>query len=756
MSQQSAQLVVTLDSLAGPSTGVLVVGRGSAARQAIKACQRHEMKNLYVTGFTAKPLGVERIAGAAVAPLGTSESPALWRNAYALIKAAESCDATALLFADHASKPSKFLLSQAELKGWQVLRPLEGDKSGEYWEICTLPPNVTPWQPHWRNCPKCRLTFDVSQEGLLGWNCPECGALFRLDSQERINSVFDAGSFVELDEHMPEKNPLEFPDYDKALARNRAKSGHEEGVRCGYAKLYGLKVATCVMESAFMMGSMGSVVGEKITRCIERATAEGLPLIIFSASGGARMQEGLASLMQMAKTTAALEAHGRAGLPYFSVITDPTTGGVTASFAMLGDVIVAEPGALIGFAGRRVIQDTIKQTLPENFQSAEFALEHGLIDDIVERGELRGYLARLVRLHMATAPGGEDNLYRDLSDDVHEGMRDTEALGHAPRVTVKGRANVMMSISAGLGSAFKAVRSFGRGHRRQKDALSAALRGRSVADVPGVPTNTEPASGEAGNAWENVQLARNVRRPTSVYYIEQVFDGFMEFHGDRELADDGAIVCGIAWLDGKPVTVIAEEKGCNLQERIARSFGCPHPEGYRKAMRMMDQAEKFHRPVLCLVDTQGAFCGKEAEERGMGAAIAESMKKLASLTVPVVSVVLGEGGSGGALALAVGNRVAMQEHAVYSVLSPEGFASILWKDGSKAPKAADVMKMSAAEVGQLGIVEEVLSEGDGPAHENPEQAASEVKAYFARALAELEDVSGDELRAQRYGRFRAF
>ena len=253
-----------------------------------------------------------------------------------------------------------------------------------------------------------------------------------------------------------------------------------------------------------------------------------------------------------------------------------------------------------------------------------------------------------------------------------------------------------------------------------------------------------------------MQLARNVHRPTSAYYIGQVFDGFIELHGDRCLADDGAILCGVAWLAGKPVTVIAEEKGATLEQRIARNFGCPQPEGYRKAMRMMRQAEKFGRPVVCLVDTQGAFCGKEAEERGMGAAIAQSMSTLAGLTVPVVCAVIGEGGSGGALALAVGNRVAMQEHAVYSVLSPEGFASILWKDGSRAPEAAEVMKMSAAEARELGVVEDVLSEGTGPAHENPDQAAAELKSYLARSLDELRALSGEELRAQRHARFRAF
>ena len=175
-------------------------------------------------------------------------------------------------------------------------------------------------------------------------------------------------------------------------------------------------------------------------------------------------------------------------------------------------------------------------------------------------------------------------------------------------------------------------------------------------------------------------------------------EGFIELHGDRAFADDGAILAGIGWISGHPVTVIAQEKGVNLTDRVARNFGCPQPEGYRKSLRLMREAEKFGRPILCLVDTQGAFCGTEAEERGQGNAIADNLVAMAGLRVPVVSVLLGEGGSGGALALAVGNRVAMQEHAVYSVLSPEGFASILWKDRTRAPEAAEAMQMDAASV----------------------------------------------------------
>ena len=259
----------------------------------------------------------------------------------------------------------------------------------------------------------------------------------------------------------------------------------------------------------------------------------------------------------------------------------------------------------------------------------------------------------------------------------------------------------------------------------------------------------------AKSAWERVGLARKLDRPTAQYYIGQLFTDFVELHGDRGFADDAAIIGGIARFEGRPVTVIAEEKGVDLAERTRRNFGMPHPEGYRKALRLMKQAEKFGRPILCLVDTQGAYCGTGAEERGQGGAIAENLREMSALKVPVVSVVIGEGGSGGALAIAVANRVAMLENAIYSILSPEGFASILWKDAARAEEAAGVMKITAADLKELGVIEAILLEPEGGAQNDPEAAARAVKAYFAQALAELSGLSGEELAAQRYARFRA-
>ena len=724
---QSSFVVSTLQSIASGGSNIIVVGPHGALKPVIRAVADVCTGQLFAA-LLGEPGKEGRLGAASAVYLGSDKR--LVTNEYAICEAAKACKASIVLAAGF--EPSELLAKVAGYNGWHLYAPMAGDKSLQYWTEQSIVD--ADFVPVWRKCSKCGLTHGTASAQIDAekTKCPTCGFLERLNSLERIALTFDEGSFEQWDEGLPQPDPLQFPDYDATIQRNAERSGCEEAVRCGLALLRGQPVAVCVMDSSFMMGSMGSVVGEKITRCVMRATEQKLPVIIFCASGGARMQEGLGSLMQMAKVTMALEEHGRAGLPYFSVICDPTTGGVTASFAMQGDVVIAEPGALIGFAGRRVIQDTIHQSLPDDFQSAEFALEHGLVDAIVERGDLREVLDRLVRIHMHVHTAQTTTLH-DMAAEPEDAVRQKE------------HAGLIGALREKITSPHKTDENKG---------LRKALDKRDVADAPGVHM-LRNVQGTNAN-WESVLIARNASRPTSLRYIEALVDDFFELKGDRSFADDAAIVGGVGYLAGRAVTVIAQEKGSNLKERIARNFGCPHPEGYRKAIRLMQQAQKFNRPIVCLVDTQGAYCGKEAEERGIGNAIAECLMCMASLTVPVVAVVLGEGGSGGALALAVANRVAMQEHAVYSVLSPEGFASILWKDRSRAAEAADVMKMGALDALQLGYVEDVLSEGDGPAHENPEQAIAAVGAYLEQSLDELSGIDGQTLRAQRQQRFRNF
>lgn len=752
------QLPVLATSLDG---AILVVGYGSPMKATVKAAVKSGFAQVWVTGTEDKLRGFSCSGTAMVASIGPKFDARLFSNEYCIMQAVEQSQAKVMLVADAQVAQSPLLRMLASQKDVKVLAPMDRDRTRTMWVECAADPEYGDYEVTWRKCPSCKLFHDEKPVLESGGVCPTCGELYRLTSTERINMMFDEDSFEEWNTDIAETDPLEFPDYDGIIAKNKKKSGFDEAVRCGSALLKGRKVAVAVMESTFMMGSMGEVVGEKITRTVERATEEKLPLVIFTCSGGARMQEGLVSLMQMGKISVAIQRHSRAGLLYISVITDPTTGGVTASFATQGDIIISEPHALIGFAGRRVIQDTIKQTLPDEFQTAEFALEHGLIDAIVERAKLRDYLSSVVEIHCATQDLNSlpeerraDGSIVDLIKEAREAAAERKATGdtkQAPAEEILSKpqgGNPFARFLNKAGVALSGDKSF---------PLKQALHRRGVADAPSIlPMKKDEGDTQDNPAWNSVLLARNVHRPTSQYYIDHIVEGFIELHGDRGFADDGAIVGGIGWIDGIPVTVIAEEKGADLHQRIARNFGCPEPEGYRKSLRLMRQAEKFGRPIVCFVDTQGAFCGMEAEERGQGNAIADNLFAMSGFGVPIICVVLGEGGSGGALALAMGNRVAMQEHAVYSVLSPEGFASILWKDRSRAAEAAAVMKMSAAEAYELGLIEQVISEGDQPAHENPDQAVVGVHDFITQSLEELLPMTSEELVQQRYDRFRAF
>lgn len=746
--RDTAHVAYEAGSLAAPGSSVLLVGYGNPLKAVVKALRRDGYA-LFATATEDKRRGFA--FGGAVEPvcIGKKFDERLFSNAYAVLGAAREANASAVLVCSGPLASDASFLAGAQRAGMRVFEQLSDDATARIWIECPVPEGaVAVDDGEWRRCPACKLMHDASKIRAAGTHCPSCGALYRLDSDERIELVFDEGTFEEWDAVLPETDPLGFPGYPEALDRQRARSSREEAVRCGRAELAGMGVAVCVMESSFMMGSMGTVVGEKITRAVERATDERLPLIVFTCSGGARMQEGLASLMQMAKISAAVGRHAEAGLFYASVITDPTTGGVTASFAMQGDVVVAEPGALIGFAGRRVIQDTIRETLPDDFQTAEFALAHGLIDAVVAREDLREYLAHVVALHVATPSFAEEGRMITFSS-----VEDRLARGAS-------YSTVSVAAESRLSRVVRALPRIGRRERARAMHHAEAQRAGDEALIglfsSGSPDAGSPGGGDDGRAWESVQLARNTHRPSARYYIDALVDGFLELHGDRASLDDPAIIAGIGWIGSRPVTVLAEERGSDLADRVRRNFGCPRPEGYRKTLRLMRQAERFGRPVVCIVDTQGAFCGAEAEEHGIGNAIAENLEALAGLRVPVVAILVGEGGSGGALALAVANRVGMLEHAVYSVLSPEGFASILWKDRTRAAEAAGVMKMDAASALSLGVVDEVVAEGPLPAHENPAVAAANAKAFVERALASLEGLSGDELASDRYRRFRRF
>ncbi|MDD7793285.1 acetyl-CoA carboxylase carboxyltransferase subunit alpha [Clostridium sp. 'White wine YQ'] len=256
-------------------------------------------------------------------------------------------------------------------------------------------------------------------------------------------------------------------------------------------------------------------------------------------------------------------------------------------------------------------------------------------------------------------------------------------------------------------------------------------------------------------AWERVEIARKQDRPNALYYINNICDSFIEFHGDRAFADDKSVVGGIGEIEGINITIIGIVKGNNAKENIERNFGMPNPEGYKKALRLMKQAEKFKRPIICLIDTPGAYPGIGAEERGQGYAIAQNLQEMFDIKVPIISVIIGEGGSGGALALGVGDRVFMLENAIYSILTPEGFASILWKDASRSKEAAEVMGITAQELLDSGIIDKVIREPIGGAHINPEKMAWRLKRKILPELEALREMNTEELLEARYNKFRA-
>lgn len=533
-------------------------------------------------------------------------------------------------------------------------------------------------------CKKCGAVIVAEDVRRDYYVCPKCRGYFKVKAYERVKRVADEGSFTEWNRDFTGGNPMEFPGYEEKLAAARLKTRMKEAAVTGKCRIGGTETALCVMDSRFLMASMGSAVGEKITRAVERATEEKLPVIIFACSGGARMQEGIHSLMQMAKISAALKRHSDAGLLYVTVLTDPTAGGVTASFAMQGDIILAEPGALIGFAGPRVIEQTIRQKLPKGFQRSEFLLEHGFIDRIVERDELKDVLGDILRMHR------------------------------------------------------KEGRSPGSASDGQNPSILAAKEIRA----------------QGNDAWGCVLRSRDKNRPVGSDYIDRLFEGFYEFHGDRCFADDKAVMAGLAYFHGIPVTVIAQEKGKNTKDNVTRNFGMCSPEGYRKALRLMKQAEKFGRPVICLVDTPGAFCGLEAEQRGQGEAIARNLYEMSGLKAPILSIVIGEGGSGGALAFAVANEVWMLENSVYSILSPEGFASILWKDSKRAQQAAEVMRLTAGHLLEAGIVEHVFAEPEEFTRESMGEVTGQMELKIQEFLERYGAMDAETLCSQRYERFR--
>lgn len=529
-------------------------------------------------------------------------------------------------------------------------------------------------------CPGCGAPHSTANLKERLYICPSCARYLPMPSRARIEMLADPRTFRELDRKLVSVDPLKFTDrqsYRERLKQARREAGVLEAVTTGVCQIEGQRTVLVVFDFEFLGGTMGSTVGEKVARAFEFATKRRLPLVSVTASGGARVQEGMLSLLQMAKVAAAASAHNRKGLAFISILTDPTFGGVTASFASLGDVLISEPGAHIGFVGPRVVEQTTGNPSAEGSHGDETVLRAGLIDMVVARPALRDTIGHLVR-HL---------------------------------------------------------------RRRQTEKIR-------VEKLP--PKQKTPKLA----AWEEVLLARHAGRPTARQCIARMTAHFVELHGDRQSGDDPAIVGGVAELDGHTVIIIGQERENESPNREASHGGIARPEGYRKSLRLMRLATKFRIPVVTLVDCPGTPSGSESEQFELAQSLATNLATMAGLPTPIVSVVIGEGGSGGALALAVADRILMLEHAIYSVISPEGAAAILYRDAGKADKLAEGLKLTARGLLKLGLIDAVVPEPQGGAHLDPASSATALKTHILAALRKVSRVSRRRLLARRYEKYR--
>ncbi len=548
----------------------------------------------------------------------------------------------------------------------------------------------------WFRCPNCEaFVYHKRLKRNLGV-CPECNHHFRLRLRDRLGQLLDPDSFKDLSDELEPLDALSFSDtkpYGDRIRDAQAKTGMRSGAVYGTGTLDGLPLVIAAIDFSFIGGSMSGAVGEAITRAAELALETRTPLLVISASGGARMQEGCVSLMQMAKTSQAVARLAEEGILFVSLLTDPTYGGVSASYATLGDVLISEPGAHIGFAGPSVIEQTIHQQLPDGFQTSEFLREHGMLDIVEPRENVRRTIRNLLEVHAAA----------------------------------------------------EAARS------EDKETRTGRLPGSD-----GRPPISDPEQLSVRDPWEVVQLARHMDRPRMLDLVGFAFDDFNELTGDRLFREDQAIIGGLGRLGELAVVVIGQQKGHTTGEMMDHNFGMPEPEGYRKGMRLMRYAARFGMPVVTIVDTPGAYPGLGAEERGQSAAIAESIMLMSRLPVPTLAVVTGEGGSGGALALATSDRVLMMENAYYSVISPEGCATILFKDAAAAPRAAKALRITGPDLLRLGVMDAVVPEPDEGAQTDPSAAGANLRAALVASLTELLSQDTDELLARRHERFRKF
>ena len=528
-------------------------------------------------------------------------------------------------------------------------------------------------------CLLCEEPISQSEAYLKYRVCPFCRFHYTLSARQRIQLLADPRTFKETHKFLSSVFPLSFSSkgtYQNMLSKSQSRTGLTEAAVTGRCKIDGIETAIVVLDFGFMGGSMGSVVGEKIALALEEAARKDLPLIALVTGGGTRTQEGVLSLMQMAKTVTAANRLKEKGLPFLVVLANPSTGQAYASFANLADVMFAEPGSLIGLSPLRTLQGLSKQPLPLDAHTSEAHLAHGLLDNVIDREGLHTRIATVLKILT--------------------------------------------------------------GQKLEQDNVKDLLK--TEVDPPKEP-----------EAWEAVNVARHAERPSAMVYMRSILDPFVELHGDRLNSDDRSVVCGIGYLLGEPIAIIGQQRRPPINGEKYHVY----PDGLRKAQRIINLATRFKLPLITLVDTQGADPGLEAEEQGIGNAIANTLSMMLDVPTPVITVIIGEGGSEGALALGLSDRTLMQQYAIYSPISMNRYFGNNYPEEQTIDReAAETMMLTAQDCEYLGIIDYVIPEPDLGAHDNPREASKDIQLALTKTLARLSKQSENKLLKNRYKRFR--
>ena len=527
-------------------------------------------------------------------------------------------------------------------------------------------------------CLFCEEPISDSPSYLTYRVCPFCRFHYTVTARQRIELLADKGTFKESYKYVSSMSPLSFSRrsrYRRFLAQDQSRTGLTEAAVTGRCRIGDVETVLIVLDFGFMGGTMGSVVGEKVAMAFENAAKRGIPAVAVVSGGGTRIQEGVLSLMQMAKTVTAANRLRDEEVPFIVVLANPSTGQAYASFANLADVILAEPGSLIGLSPLRTLREVSKMPLPLDAHTAEAHVGHGLLDNVVDRENLQSRVASLLQILTAQK----------------------------------------------------------RGTSNHKHLLKA-----------------EPVESDEVEPWEAVTAARNSERPQASAYFRSMLDPFIELRGDRLNSDDRSIIAGLGFMDGQPVAVIGQQRRTLVEGERYHVF----PDGLRKAQRVIDLACRFKLPLVTLIDTQGADPGLEAEEQGIGNAIAKTLSSMLSVPTPMVSVVIGEGGSEGALALSLSDRILVQQYAIYSPMSVNHTLSAAHHDHMLDREAAEALMLTAHDCLELGIADEVVPEPEGGAHVDPREASAVLQTAILTNIVQLSKMSQGKLLKKRYQKFR--